>query len=161
VSAARITVATDHPYDVAVGRGLLARFAEFVPPGARRLMIVFDPAAAGPIPALVDELRRDGFEVHLLAVPSGEEAKTAAVAAAAWQRLGEADFTRTDAVVGIGGGATCDLAGSSRRPGCGACRWSRPRPLCWPWSTPRSAARPASTPARARTWSGFSTSRRP
>ena len=34
-----------------------------------------------------------------------------AVAAALWSQLGAADFTRTDAVVGLGGGSVTDLAG--------------------------------------------------
>ena len=49
--------------------------------------------------------------------------------------------------------------GSSRRPGCAACRWCTCRPRCSAWSTRRSAARPASTPPRARTWSARSTRR--
>ncbi|MDR2372623.1 MAG: 3-dehydroquinate synthase [Bifidobacteriaceae bacterium] len=111
MSPSQITVETDRPYQVVVGRGLLGEFQASMPPDTKRLMILFDPVVAGPIPALVDELRRDGFEVHLLAVPSGEDAKNVAVAAAAWQRLGEASFTRADVIVGVGGGSTTDLAG--------------------------------------------------
>jgi 3-dehydroquinate synthase len=44
-------------------------------------------------------------------VPDGEEAKTAAVAADCWEALGRAGFTRSDAVVTLGGGATTDLGG--------------------------------------------------
>ena len=44
-------------------------------------------------------------------MPDAEDAKTSAVAASCWALLGEAGFTRSDAVVGIGGGATTDLAG--------------------------------------------------
>ena len=64
-----------------------------------------------------------------------------------WDALGAAGFTRSDAVVGVGGGATTDLAGFV------AATWLRgvrgragARPRCSAWSTPRSAARPASTP---------------
>ena len=46
-----------------------------------------------------------------LPVPDGEEAKTAAVAARCWEALGQAGFTRSDAVVTLGGGATTDLGG--------------------------------------------------
>jgi 3-dehydroquinate synthase len=46
-----------------------------------------------------------------LEVPDGEAAKTLAVAGSCWDALGAAGFTRTDAVVGLGGGATTDLAG--------------------------------------------------
>ena len=42
-------------------------------------------------------------------VPEAEESKTAQVAAFCWQVLGQADFTRSDAVVGLGGGAVTDL----------------------------------------------------
>ena len=44
-------------------------------------------------------------------VPDAEAAKTAEVAAHCWSVLGTAGFTRSDAVVGVGGGATTDLAG--------------------------------------------------
>ena len=50
-------------------------------------------------------------DVLLLPVPDGEEAKTAAEAAQCWEALGQAGFTRSDAVVTLGGGATTDLGG--------------------------------------------------
>ena len=63
-----------------------------------------------------------------------------------WDALGAAGFTRTDAVVGVGGGAVTDLAGF-----VAAC-WLRgvrvvqvPTSRCSAWSTRRSAARPGST----------------
>jgi 3-dehydroquinate synthase len=111
LNEARIGVAVDPPYDVVIRQDLLSDLGAHMPPHSHRLMLVFDPAVAGPVPGVVDTLRKDGFEVHLLAIPSGEAAKTAEVAAAVWQRLGEASFTRTDAVVAVGGGATTDLAG--------------------------------------------------
>ena len=44
-------------------------------------------------------------------MPDGEDAKSVAVAERCWSILGNAGFTRSDAVVGLGGGATTDLAG--------------------------------------------------
>ena len=44
-------------------------------------------------------------------MPNAEEAKTAEVAAYCWKALGQSGFTRSDVVVGVGGGATTDLAG--------------------------------------------------
>ncbi len=41
----------------------------------------------------------------------GEHGKSAEVAFAAWEALGAAGFTRSDAVVTVGGGATTDLGG--------------------------------------------------
>jgi 3-dehydroquinate synthase len=52
-----------------------------------------------------------GFEAYAAEVPDAEEAKTAQVAAFLWGVLGQAGFTRSDAVVAVGGGATTDLAG--------------------------------------------------
>jgi 3-dehydroquinate synthase len=49
--------------------------------------------------------------VLALGLPDGEQAKTAAVAADCWEALGERGFTRSDAVVTVGGGATTDLGG--------------------------------------------------
>ncbi|PWK51092.1 3-dehydroquinate synthase [Actinoplanes xinjiangensis] len=44
-------------------------------------------------------------------VPDAERGKSIEVAARCWDQLGAAGFTRTDVVVGVGGGATTDLAG--------------------------------------------------
>jgi 3-dehydroquinate synthase len=49
--------------------------------------------------------------VHAEPVPAGEAAKTADVAARLWSRLARHNVTRSDCIVGIGGGATTDLAG--------------------------------------------------
>jgi 3-dehydroquinate synthase len=51
------------------------------------------------------------YEVLALGLPDGEAAKTAAVANDCWEALGERGFTRSDAVVTVGGGATTDLGG--------------------------------------------------
>ncbi len=52
-----------------------------------------------------------GIEPVRIDVPDAEAAKTAEVAARCWAVLGTAGFTRSDAVIGVGGGATTDLAG--------------------------------------------------
>jgi len=46
-----------------------------------------------------------------LPLPGGEQGKSATTAVAAWEALGSAGFTRSDAIVTIGGGATTDLGG--------------------------------------------------
>jgi 3-dehydroquinate synthase len=51
------------------------------------------------------------YQVLTAEVPDAEAAKRVEVAAFCWQILGQADFTRSDAVIGLGGGATTDLAG--------------------------------------------------
>src|SRR6185436_15611518 len=56
-------------------------------------------------------LRDAGRSVLPIEVPDAEAGKTIEVAARCWDALGGARFTRTDAVVGVGGGAVTDLAG--------------------------------------------------
>ena len=65
-------------------------------------------AAAG---AAVETLQSAGVAAEAVVVPDGEAAKTAEVAARAWEEFGRLGLTRSDAVVGVGGGAVTDLAG--------------------------------------------------
>ncbi|HYN93267.1 MAG TPA: 3-dehydroquinate synthase, partial [Pilimelia sp.] len=61
--------------------------------------------------AVAAELGAAGIDPLLVEVPDAEAGKDAQVAVRCWERLGAAGFTRTDAVVGVGGGAVTDLAG--------------------------------------------------
>jgi 3-dehydroquinate synthase len=61
--------------------------------------------------ALHAGLDADGFQAAMLEVPDGEDAKTLQVAGFCWDVLGRLGFTRSDALIGLGGGATTDLAG--------------------------------------------------
>jgi 3-dehydroquinate synthase len=59
----------------------------------------------------VAALTSAGYDAQLLRVPDGEAAKDVSVAAECWSALGRSGFTRSDAVVTIGGGATTDMGG--------------------------------------------------
>lgn len=98
------------PYDVLVGRGLLQSIGEHLGPQVAKVLIVH-PAALGAKANALRELLLGRFEVLLAEVPDAEDAKRVEVAAFCWQIMGQTDFTRTDAVIGFGGGATTDLAG--------------------------------------------------
>jgi len=50
-------------------------------------------------------------EIHVFDVPDGEDAKHVTTLNKVWNWLGAAGFTRSDMIVGIGGGAITDLAG--------------------------------------------------
>lgn len=103
-----IRVATEAPYDVHVGRGILVdRLREALGP-ARKALVVHQPAMSRVADHLKAEL---GIEVLLAEVPDAEAAKRIEVAQFLWQILGQADVTRTDVVIGLGGGAVTDLAG--------------------------------------------------
>jgi 3-dehydroquinate synthase len=97
-------------YDVVVGHGLQGELAGLLA-GAQRVLVVHPAALSARGEAVRAGLAEHGFRTVVAQVPDGEEAKTAGVAASCWQALGDAGFTRTDAVVGVGGGAVTDLAG--------------------------------------------------
>ena len=97
-----IHVATGAPYDVEVGAGVVERLPALLGPDVRRVALVHAPGLTLDLP---------DHDVLDLEVPDGEAAKTASVVADCWERLGEAGFTRSDAVVTLGGGATTDVGG--------------------------------------------------
>ncbi|GAA2444611.1 3-dehydroquinate synthase [Streptomyces mauvecolor] len=104
------TAGTD-PYEVLVGRNLLGELAGLIGDRAKRVAIIHPEALAGTGDAIRADLAAEGYEAIAIQVPNAEEAKTAEVAAYCWKALGQSGFTRTDVVVGVGGGATTDLAG--------------------------------------------------
>jgi 3-dehydroquinate synthetase len=87
------------------------RVAELLGPDVERVLVVHPPTLPALTARVTDALRERGYAVHDAEVPDAEAAKTSAVAAALWSQLGAAGFTRTDAVVGVGGGTVTDLAG--------------------------------------------------
>ncbi|MGW1147573.1 3-dehydroquinate synthase [Streptomyces sp. NPDC002454] len=99
------------PYEVLIGRQLLAELGPLVGGRAKRVAVIHPEALAETGEALRADLAEQGFEAVAIQVPNAEEAKTAEVAAYCWKALGQSGFTRTDVIVGVGGGATTDLAG--------------------------------------------------
>jgi 3-dehydroquinate synthase len=105
-----IPVGGEQPYDVLVGSGIIGDLVGLLP-GAAQVAVVYT-APVRPLVELVSAvLRGDGRAVLPIEVPDAEAGKSIDAAAACWDALGGANFTRTDAVVGVGGGAVTDLAG--------------------------------------------------
>lgn len=99
-------------YDVTIGGGVSARLGDALPPAARKVLVVHPPTLGAAAAELRERLLADGGrEVLLAEIPDAEAGKRIEVAAFCWQIMGQADFTRTDVVVGFGGGAVTDLAG--------------------------------------------------
>lgn len=98
-------------YEVLVGRQLLGELGSLIGTKAQRVAVIHPEALASTGEALRDDLTAQGYEAVAIQVPNAEEAKTAEVAAYCWKALGQSGFTRTDAIVGVGGGSTTDLAG--------------------------------------------------
>jgi 3-dehydroquinate synthase len=105
-----IEVGGDRPYQVLVGRGLLDELPRLVR-GAARAAVVHAPPLKAYADEVAEALRAAGAQPLPLEVPDAEAGKTIEVAARCWDALGAAGFTRTDVVVGVGGGGVTDLAG--------------------------------------------------
>jgi len=97
-------------YDIRIGRGLLAQLPGALGTAVRKVLVVHPPTLAARAEKLRQELS-DHYQVLLAEVPDAEAGKRVEVAAFCWQVLGQTDFTRTDAIIGFGGGAVTDLAG--------------------------------------------------
>ncbi|MEU4722894.1 3-dehydroquinate synthase [Nonomuraea dietziae] len=111
MSATRITVRGESPYDVVVGTGVLAELPGLLGEGVRTVAVVHPatlPEISRPVCGALEEA---GYDVVSLPVPDGEAAKSVEVAAQLWSAFGRYGISRSDAVVGVGGGATTDLAG--------------------------------------------------
>ena len=107
-----ITVSGDAGYDITVGRDVLDLVGDALGPSVRKALVVHPPTLADAAAQLRERLMADGSREILLAeIPDAEQGKRIEVAAFCWQVMGQADFTRTDAVIGFGGGAVTDLAG--------------------------------------------------
>ncbi|MGW8375843.1 3-dehydroquinate synthase [Streptomyces sp. ODS28] len=110
----RITVGgTDGtaPYDVLVGHRLLGDLGSLVGSQAKRVAVLHPEALASTGDVLRDDLAAQGYEAIAIQLPNAEESKTAEVAQYCWKALGQTGFTRSDVIVGVGGGATTDVAG--------------------------------------------------
>lgn len=105
----RLHVGGASPYDVVVGNGVLGELPRMLGERPAKVALIHPETLPGLAARVAAEL--GDYEVLHLELPEGEIAKTGAVAMDAWERLGAAGFTRSDAVVTVGGGATTDMGG--------------------------------------------------
>lgn len=105
-----IEVQVTPPYPVVVGRDVADALPQLLR-GAQRVAVVSSESVLAYAEKALAALSIAGYEVHPLLIPGGEAAKDIEVAQRVWAALGEAGFTRTDALVAVGGGAVTDVAG--------------------------------------------------
>ena len=107
--------AASKSYDVLIGRNAvtaLGEEAKKVCPGALKAMVVSETnVAALYLDTVKAQLAGAGFEVTDYVFEAGEQSKNINEIAGMWNKMAEAGFTRTDFVVGLGGGVTTDMAG--------------------------------------------------
>ena len=107
--------AASKSYDVLIGKNAvlaLGEEAKKVCPGALKALIVSETNVAGLyLDTVTAQLEDAGFEVIDYVFEAGEQNKNINEIAGMWNKMAEAGFTRTDFVVGLGGGVTTDMAG--------------------------------------------------
>jgi 3-dehydroquinate synthase len=106
----RLHVAGAAPYDVLIGTDLRGEVAGLLGESVQRVAFLYAADLGELAEPLLEALVAE-YDVLALGLPQGEQAKSAEIAADCWDALGEAGFTRSDAVVTFGGGATTDLGG--------------------------------------------------
>jgi 3-dehydroquinate synthase len=110
VTVTRVPVGGAHPHQVVIGTGVLGELPGLIGTAARTVAVIYPSGLGGIARPVCGALTTAGYQVLAEEVPPGEAAKDIAVAASLWSRLA-GRVTRSDAIVGVGGGATTDLAG--------------------------------------------------
>ncbi|GAB2027584.1 3-dehydroquinate synthase [Lactovum odontotermitis] len=106
--------ARSHAYELLIERGAFENAAEWVSSLWSKQKIVLisdDEVAALYAGKLSSNLEKAGFDVSLFTFPAGEALKTLATAEAAWNFCAEQGLTRSDGIIGLGGGVAGDLTG--------------------------------------------------
>jgi 3-dehydroquinate synthase len=101
-----IPVTAEHDYSVSIGSPWISTLVPLIQSRTRVAVIV----SSGFSPDL-SSLQELDCEVHIFTVADGEDAKNPSTLLTLWNWLGAAGFTRSDVIVGIGGGAVTDLTG--------------------------------------------------
>jgi 3-dehydroquinate synthase len=111
VTITRVQVGGELPYEVVIGTGVLGELPGLVGTAVRTVVVIHPPGLGEIVGPACGVLAAAGYLVHAEEVPAGEAAKDIAVAARLWSRLAAHRVTRSDVIVGLGGGSTTDLAG--------------------------------------------------
>ena len=99
------------PYDVRIGDGVMQLLPQILGEKPVRVALVHTQPVQRHSDKARTILRQSGYEVFDMIIPDAEAGKTIKVASGLWANLAEAGFTRSDAIVGLGGGAATDSAG--------------------------------------------------
>ncbi|MFC4336194.1 3-dehydroquinate synthase [Salininema proteolyticum] len=99
----------ERPYEAHIGAGTAGLLEEYAADADR--VAVIHTASTEPHAREIAAPLIDAKHVVTLEIPDAEQGKDLSVLAQCWEALGEETFTRTDLVVGVGGGAVTDLAG--------------------------------------------------
>ena len=111
----RVDVDGPRPYQVLIGQGASAQLShtlvELGYSKSTQIAIVHPRLLSTAAYALATQLVQRGWNADALAVPDGESAKNVETLAGLWHGLGQMGMGRDGVIIGLGGGATTDLAG--------------------------------------------------
>ncbi len=105
-----ISVATDPPYPVLIGTGMLGELADLLA-GRHRVAILYQPTLTQTAEGIRRFLADKDIDAHRIEIPDAEDGKEVQVLAFIWDVLGQIGVGRKDALVSLGGGAATDVAG--------------------------------------------------
>lgn len=100
-----------NPYDVTIGNEVLDMLPDSLGEGVHKVALIHTQPVKMHSDRALSLLNEAGYKVTDITIPDAEEGKTIDVMSSIWQTLGEQGFTRSDAIVGLGGGAATDVAG--------------------------------------------------
>jgi len=110
----KISISTKNKYDVLIGKNILGELGAYVlevfPPC--KLCIITDDTVNHLYGDLVfDILSNSGFDVYRYSFSPGEASKSLDTYGKCLEFIAEKKFSRTDGIIGLGGGVAGDLAG--------------------------------------------------
>ncbi|HKR67849.1 MAG TPA: 3-dehydroquinate synthase [Streptosporangiaceae bacterium] len=111
MTSTKMRVGGEQPYDVVLGEGVAAELPALIGDRAQTVVLIHAEGLEKLAEPACRVLTAAGYKVCAEPVPAGEQAKDISVATALWTRLAAHRLSRTDAIVGLGGGAVTDLAG--------------------------------------------------
>lgn len=106
-----ITEGSQTVSEIVVGRSLASAIADAASDGRTKAAVLCQPTTARLAEGLATDLRSVGMEVSGCTLPDGEESKQLSVVETVYRMLNESNFTRSDVVIAVGGGALTDVAG--------------------------------------------------
>jgi len=105
----KINVSAEHSYDVLIGEFDIDHLKPLLK-DCSKVALLYPSEISG----MIDQISAEwdlSVELIMIELPEGESQKSADVLIEIWNTLSEHNFSRTDWIIGIGGGATTDLAG--------------------------------------------------
>ena len=110
-----IRIRASREYDVLIGRDASLALGDEIrrvcPDAVKALIVTETNIAPLYLDGIKEVIEEAGLDVSSYVFEAGEKSKNINEIAGMWNQMAEAGFTRTDIVIGLGGGVTTDMAG--------------------------------------------------